>query len=147
MAKPQQTQTISIAEIETLIKKAESGLLSVADAPLANKLALMVMRGDDLTEFILMADAKSKNWSKKFSYIVAKCLAHGRRKFVDCKPAFRTECGIILDKLGEVYKIDAQTKDMKPLARLDYHQTHSKPIFAHIGKKLIRSLPNEGTQK
>ncbi len=102
---------------------------------------LMIKRPDDLTEFILMADAANKNFTKKFSAILAKCLAHGRRKFVDCEPAFRTECGIVLNKLGEVYKIDAQTKDMTPLERLAYHQTHSKPIMEEL-KKYMDNLIN-----
>src|SRR5438128_3084894 len=68
---------------------------------------LMIKRPDDLTEPIIMGDAANKNWSKKFKKLIAKCLAHARRKFVDCEAAFRTECGEVLDMLGEVYQIDA----------------------------------------
>jgi hypothetical protein len=93
---------------------------------------LMIERPDDLTEPILMADAESKNWSKNFRAIIAKCLAHARRKFVDCEPAFRTECGEVLKKLADVYKIDAQTKDMTPQQRLAYHQQHSKAIMEEL---------------
>lgn len=102
---------------------------------------LMEMRPDDLTEFILMADAENKNWSKNFSYVIAKCLAHARRKFVDCEPAFRTECSIVLDKLGEVYKIDAQTKNMNPQERLEYHQQKSLPIMDDL-KQYMDNLIN-----
>jgi transposase len=90
---------------------------------------LMIKRPSDLTEPIVMGDAANKNWSKKFKKLIAKCLAHARRNFVDCETAFRTECGEVLDMLGEVYKIDAQTKGMTPQERLAYHQQHSQPIM------------------
>jgi transposase len=102
---------------------------------------LMIKRPDDLTEFILMADAENKNWSKKFSAIIAKCLAHARRKFVDCESVFRTECEIVLDHLGEVYKIDTQTKNMTPLQRLAHHQQYSKPIMEEL-KQYMDDLIN-----
>jgi hypothetical protein len=89
----------------------------------------MIKRPDDLTEPIIMGDAANKNWSKKFKKLIAKCLAHARRKFVDCEAAFRTECGSVLDMLAEVYHIDAQTKGLTPQERLAYHQKHSQPIM------------------
>jgi hypothetical protein len=93
---------------------------------------LLIKRADDLTEPILMADAENKNWSKKFRAIIAKCLAHGRRKFVDCSPAFPTECGKVLDDLAEIYCIDAQAKAMTPEERLAHHQQLSLPIMTKL---------------
>lgn len=101
---------------------------------------LLILRPDDLTEPILMADAENKNWSKKFKAIIAKCLAHGRRQFVNCESAFQTECGIVLDMLGKVYKIDAQTKDMTPQERLAFHQEHSKPIMEKLKKYMDEQI-------
>lgn len=94
-----------------------------------NLSALLNHRPDNLTEPILMADAEHKNWVTDYQAIVAKCLVHGRRQFVDCQASFPAECKTVLDALADVYKIDAQTKDMTPPERLAFHQAHSKPIM------------------
>lgn len=93
---------------------------------------LLEQRPLDLTEPKIMADAANKNWTKKFRAIICKCLAHGRRKFVDCETAFPNECATVLDLLAEVYKIDAQTKKMTALERLAHHQQYSKPIMDEL---------------
>jgi transposase len=101
---------------------------------------LLTLRPDDLTEPILMADAENKNWSKKFKVIIAKCLAHARRKFVNCQSAFQTECGVVLDKLAAVYNLDAQTRDMTAGERLSFHQEHSKPIMDELKQYLTEQV-------
>jgi len=93
---------------------------------------LLKKRGDDLTEPILMADAENKNWIGDYKAMLAKCLSHARRQFVDCEPAFPNECGHVIDELGKVYFIDSQTKDMTDAQRLAYHQEHSKPIMDEL---------------
>jgi hypothetical protein len=39
--------------------------------------------------------------------IVANCIAHGRRKFVEVATKFPEECRYVLETLGEVYQHDA----------------------------------------
>lgn len=90
---------------------------------------LLKKRPDNLTEPIIMADAEQKNWSIVYVAIIAKCLVHARRQFINCQPAFEEECGKVINDLGEVYKIEAETKDMIPSQRLAYHQEHSLPIM------------------
>jgi transposase len=92
---------------------------------------LLARRATDAPPPIQMCDALSRNASKEFQTILANCLAHGRRQFVDIAPDFPQECQHVLESLGEVYQYDAQAKDLKltPEARLRFHQEHSqKPM-------------------
>jgi transposase len=43
--------------------------------------------------------------------IVADCLAHGRRYFVDVAANFPEECLYVLEVLKDVYKNNAEAKD------------------------------------
>lgn len=67
----------------------------------------------------------------RFYRLVAHCLAHGRRQIVEVAQNFPIECRHVLEKLGEVYRNDAQTRDANLTAeeRLRFHQQHSKPIL------------------
>ncbi len=59
---------------------------------------------------IQMSDALSRNGPKLpgLEILVAKCLTHGRRQFVDVAESFPVECLYVLEKLGQVYLHDAQ---------------------------------------
>jgi transposase len=92
---------------------------------------LLARRATDTPPPIQMCDALSRNPSKEFQTLLAHCLAHGRRQFVDIASDFPQECQHVLESLGEVYHYDAQAKELKltPEARLRFHQEHSqKPI-------------------
>jgi hypothetical protein len=39
--------------------------------------------------------------------LLANCIAHGRRQFVDVAASFPQECGYVLESLGMVYGNDA----------------------------------------
>ncbi len=80
---------------------------------------------------IQMSDALSRNVPKKFETILANCLAHGRRKFVDVTEAFPDQCRYVIETLGQVYKNDEITKieKMLPQQRLEYHQQYSEPLM------------------
>ena len=67
-------------------------------------------RPPELPPPIQMCDALSRNPSKQFQTILANCLAHGRRQFVDIAPDFPQESQHVLESLGEVYQYDAQAK-------------------------------------
>jgi transposase len=97
-----------------------------------NLAALVQQRPQDLNPPIVMADAESKNWVGEFAQVVAKCLAHGRRQFIDIAAAFPVECQRVLDDLAQVYRIEADTRAMTPEERLVYHQAHSKPILESL---------------
>ena len=83
---------------------------------------------------IQMCDALSRNFSPEFESILALCLGHGRREFVNVAEDFPVECRHVLESLGEVYRVDAEAKaqPMTPEQRLVHHQTHSQPVMEQL---------------
>jgi len=77
----------------------------------------------------------NRNVPKQFKTILALCLVHARRNFVNAAPSFPEECAVVLEILAEVYKFDADTKDgnMSPEERLRYHQENSGPLMEKLG--------------
>jgi transposase len=43
--------------------------------------------------------------------LLANCMAHGKRQFVDVAANFPGECRYILETLGAVYGFDAEAKE------------------------------------
>ncbi len=95
---------------------------------------LLAQRSQDLPPPILMCDALSRNAPKAFQIILANCLSHGRRQFVDLAPKFPQECRRLLDDLCLVYRFDAQAQEqnLSPQARLEFHQANSGPIMTSL---------------
>jgi transposase len=101
---------------------------------------------------IQMCDALSRNLPKKLAVIVAHCLAHARRHFVEVTPNFPHECQFVLESLGEVYGYDeaARAQGLSPEQRLSFHQEHSGPVMeglhiwldAQFGERRVE--PNSG---
>jgi transposase len=88
-------------------------------------------RREDLGVPIQMCDALSRNIPKELKVILANCMAHSRRKFVEVTTRFPRECRHVLDLLAKVYKHDATAKQerMSPEERLRYHQEKSGPVM------------------
>ena len=99
-----------------------------------NLAAVLCQRGADLDPPIQMCDALSRNLSPEFKTLVAHCLSHGRREFVSVAEDFPEPCRQVLECLGEVYRVDAQAKElaMSPEHRLVHHQTHSHPVMEKL---------------
>jgi transposase len=78
---------------------------------------------------IQMCDALSRNLPKNLKTLIAHCLAHGRRQFVELLGRFPAECTHILRVLGRVYKDDAiaQKRKFSAPERLRFHQARSRP--------------------
>jgi len=95
---------------------------------------ILKYRAAELTAPIQMADGLSRNDPGEFETLLANCLAHGRRKFVDVYAAFPTECHHVLDVLAQVYRHDTVTHEQQHSddQRLIYHQQHSGPIMAKL---------------
>jgi len=83
---------------------------------------------------VQMCDALSRNLPENFKTILANCLAHARRRFVDVEPNFPQECTYVLETLEQVYINDAVTKQQKmtPDQRLQYHQEKSAPLMDNL---------------
>jgi len=113
---------------------------------------LLARRAKDASPPIQMCDALSRNSSKEFQTILANCLSHGRRQFVDLADDFPAECQRVLESLGEVYQYDAQAKaqNLSPEARLRFHQEHSQKVMDQLHQWMGQQLeqkrvePNSG---
>ncbi|MCP4201282.1 MAG: IS66 family transposase [bacterium] len=81
-----------------------------------------------------MCDGSSRNVPKDLATILANCMAHGRRKFVEVAESFPRECLYVLESLREVYRHDAiaRKEEMSPERRLRFHQDHSAEIMAAL---------------
>ena len=101
---------------------------------------------------IQMCDALSRNVSGPLKTIVANCIAHARRMYVDVAPHFPDECRFVLETLKAVYKHDAQCKEQRSSAeeRLLFHQAHSGPLMETLKQWLAKQVdqhlvePNSG---
>jgi transposase len=95
---------------------------------------VLAKRKSGLDPPIQMCDALSRNLPKELKTILANCLVHGRRNFVDLLASFPEQCQYVIELLGEVYKNDQVTKNQKLSAekRLLYHQTHSQPLMDEL---------------
>lgn len=80
---------------------------------------------------VQMCDALSHNTKNEFDTVVANCLAHARRQFVEVAPSFPAPCRYVLETLREVYRHDAtaRAEQMAPEGRLAFHQAHSGPLM------------------
>ena len=97
-----------------------------------NLAAVLKHRASELGRPLQMCDALSRNLPdlpEELQTIVAHCLAHARRQFVDVAPNFPDECLHVLLILKEVYANDAWAKDqgLSPEQRLHFHQENSGP--------------------
>ena len=80
------------------------------------------------------AAALARNMPEELKTIVANCLAHRRRRFVEVAMNFPQECLHVLEVLKDVYKNDAEAnhQGMSPEQRLRWHQTESGPKMADL---------------
>ena len=103
-------------------------------------------RAAELGPPIQMCDALSRNLPKELEVIVANCLAHGRRRFVEHADVFPQPCLHVLEELKKVYKVDARAREQKlsPKERLGLHQAESRPVMQKLHKWLSEQL--EGKQ-
>lgn len=116
-------------------------------------------RAAELPVPIQMCDALSRNVPKKLpsgvEILLANCLAHGRRQFVEVAPNFPEQCRYVLEMLGQVYGHDAEARErgLTSQQRLQFHQEHSGPVMQQLHDWLEAQLmerkaePNSGLGK
>jgi hypothetical protein len=115
-------------------------------------------RASQLATPVQMCDALSRNTPKLedgTQILLANCLAHGRRQFVEVAANFPEACRYVLETLGCVYKYDAEARatNLSPLERLRFHQQYSQPVMeklqqwmeAQFAQHLVE--PNSGLGK
>lgn len=113
---------------------------------------VLAERAEELGPPIQMCDLLSRNTSGDFDTIVAGCMSHSRRKYVDVVENFPDEVRHVLKELKKVYKIDAVTKkkEMTDEERLAFHQAKSGPVMEKLKEWLAALLrdkkvePNSG---
>jgi transposase len=86
---------------------------------------------------IQMCDALSRNVPKLTAgveILLANCLAHGRRQFLEVAENFPDECRYVLEMLGQVYGHDAEARAqaLTPEERLRFHQQRSGPVMDQL---------------
>jgi transposase len=114
-------------------------------------------RAAELEAPIQMCDALSRNTPKLagVEVLLANCLAHGRRQVVDVAANFPEQCRYVLETLGKVYLIDAETRQrqLSPESRLLFHQEHSAPLMDELRQWMEaqfaehKTEPNSGLGK
>ena len=95
-----------------------------------------------------MCDALSRNLPGELQTILAHCLAHARRQFVDVYDRFPQECGHLLEALAVVYRNDAiaRQRQLSPEARLRFHQQASQPTMQQRHEWLRRQFDEKRTE-
>ena len=74
---------------------------------------VMKWRAAELPPPIQMCDALSRNLPGELQTIVAHCLAHARRQFVDIYDRFPEPCRYLLEALAMVYRNDASARERR----------------------------------
>jgi len=99
-------------------------------------------RAEELPPPIQMCDALSRNLPGELQTILANCLAHARRRFVDVYDRFPEVCRHLLETLAVVYRNDAVARErqLSPGARLRFHQEASGPTMHALRDWLERQL-------
>jgi transposase len=76
---------------------------------------VLKQRSRELPSPVQMCDALSRNVPRLAAgteILLANCLAHGRRQFVDVAENFPRECRYVLEMLGLVYGYDAEAREL-----------------------------------
>jgi len=107
---------------------------------------LLLHRDPDRGPPIQMCDGLSQNIPDGFATMLANCMAHARRNFVDVAEIFPDECRFVLEILRDVYKTDAIAKAQRlsDEQRLFFHQRESGPLMEKL-KNWIKEQIQEKT--
>jgi transposase len=112
---------------------------------------LLKRRAEQICSPIQMCDALSRNTPKLthgVQILLANCIAHGRRQFVDVAANFPQECGYVLESLGMVYGNDALAREqgLDAEQRLQFHQQYSGPLMDQLHGWLKEQLAEAKTE-
>jgi transposase len=120
-----------------------------------NMTDLLKLRHAELEPPIQMCDALSRNRPEEVEILLANCLIHGRRNFVEIASSFPEQTGHVISEIAHVYKNDktARELNLSPHERLLFHQRESGPLMKNLKGWLSEQLdqkkaePNSGLGK
>jgi transposase len=112
---------------------------------------VLAHRAAELRCPIQMCDALSRNVPKLgpgVEILLANCIAHGRRQFVEVADNFPDECRYVLEMLGRVYGNDAEARErsLSPEQRLELHHERSAPVMDELHNWLEWQLAERKTE-
>jgi transposase len=112
---------------------------------------VLAQRAAELPCAIQMCDALSRNVPKLgpgVEILLANCIAHGRRQFVEVADNFPDECRYVLEMLGRIYGHDAEARErsLSPEQRLELHRERSTPVMDELHNWLERQLAERKTE-
>jgi transposase len=89
-----------------------------------------------------MCDGLARNLPGELDTILANCLAHGRRNFVELHDRFPEQCRSVIEAFKVIYRNDqvARQEQMSAEARLVWHQAHSRPVMDDLRTWLERQF-------
>lgn len=99
-------------------------------------------RGPQLEPPLQMCDGLARNLPGDLDTILANCLAHGRRNFVELHDRFPGQCRQVIEAFQVIYHNDkiARQEQMSAEARLAWHQAQSKPTMDDLRTWLERQF-------
>jgi transposase len=141
-SKAQRTGTFTSGIVSTREGRRIAIFLSGRQHAGENLADVLRRRAADLPAPIQMCDALSRNIPGELKTLLANCLAHGRRQFVDVAEQFPEECRHVLESLAVVYRNDAIAKErtLSSQERLLWHQAESGPVMEDLHAWLARQL-------
>lgn len=103
---------------------------------------VLKQRTEELESPVQMCDGLARNLPKELDTILANCLAHGRRNFVELHDRFPEECRHVIEAFKVIYHNDkvARDSEMSAQERLALHQTQSQPIMDDLHAWLRRQV-------
>jgi transposase len=93
---------------------------------------LLKKRAKGLGPPIQMGDALEVNWSKQEETEESKCWVHARRNFIEIEDQFPNPCKLVLDAIGKLYEVEAETAGLDAGERLKIHQEKSGPVISDL---------------
>jgi transposase len=149
-------------EIKQEVKPKRTGIFTTsvvtqgADPPIAlfftsrqhageNLDQILRQRSTALSPPLQMCDGLNRNEPSQAPTLLACCLAHGRRGFVEIASHFPDECRFVLECLRTVYHADAQARQdrLSPEARLGLHQSISQPVMDQLHTWMAQQIENK----
>lgn len=116
-----------------------------------NLAEVLKRRPAGLAPLIQMCDALSWNTSRQsegVERLLAYCMSHGRRQFVEVAENFPGECRYVLETLGGIWHHDALAREQKLSSeeRLRFHQEHSGPLMKTLHEWMEAQLAERKTE-